>query len=116
MRAGQLLLQRFSELWRWDLWRLSLVREETEKVRANLRQLLPDQHATESDRVRSHTELSSALVLVQARLEVAEANLAARLAAGADRSRTRTLLDDDRATGDATLATVRATLAAAWAI
>ena len=106
------LQRRFSELWQADLWRRELARAETDTVRARTRQLQADLEAGESDRVRSHTELTTSLVLAQGGLAAAQASLAARIAAEIDLGRQRAALHTERVAVDATLADSHAVLAA----
>ncbi len=105
-------LRRLAEQWQADLWKRQLARDETTEVQARVRQLKADLDAAESDRVRSHTEITTALVVTQARLATAQTDLAGRIAKEFDLDRQRVALDADRAALDAAFAAANVALAA----
>jgi glycosyltransferase involved in cell wall biosynthesis/SAM-dependent methyltransferase len=105
------LMRRLSELWRGDLRRLERLRTEAAEAHARARRLQADLDAAEADRVRSHTELTTNMVVAQAQLATVKADLEARIAAEIDLGRQRAALaaaqaalDRDRAAADAVLA------------
>lgn len=111
------LLRRLSEQWQADLWRLGLARAETNEAQARARQLNADLDAVSLDRVRSHTELTTSLVMAQAQLATSQADLAARIAAEIDLGRQKLALARDRAAADASLAMAQAIQSgAAWRV
>lgn len=111
------VLRRLSEQWQADLWRLGLARAETNEAQARARQLEADLDAGSSDRSHSYTELTTSLVVTQAQLATAPADLAARIAAEIDLGRQKLALARDRAAVDVTLAAAQAIQSgAAWRV
>jgi glycosyltransferase involved in cell wall biosynthesis/SAM-dependent methyltransferase len=117
------LLRRLTELWQADLWRLGLMRADRDEARTQTRALKADLDTMESDRVRTHTELTTSLFVAQARLATAQEDLRVRIATELNMSQQRAALDRDRAAADAAQAAARAfqsnadaTLAAAHAM
>ena len=91
------LMRRLSELWQGDLRQLGLVRAEASDAYARARRLQAELDAVESDRVCSHTELTTSLVVAQTQLAAVKADLEAWIAAEIDLGRQRAALDRDRA-------------------
>jgi glycosyltransferase involved in cell wall biosynthesis/2-polyprenyl-3-methyl-5-hydroxy-6-metoxy-1,4-benzoquinol methylase len=85
---------------------------ETDEARAGIRRLKADFDVLESDRVRSHTELTAALILTQGRLATVQADLAAHITHGVDLDSQRIALTKDRAAADTALAAANTILAA----
>jgi glycosyltransferase involved in cell wall biosynthesis/SAM-dependent methyltransferase len=113
---NQPLLRRFSELWQADLWRIGLARAATSEEQAHTRQLKADLNVIESDRVRSHNELTTSLIVAQTQLATAQADLKAQVAAEIGLGRQRAELNRQRAELDRDRAAAYAAIAAAQAI
>jgi glycosyltransferase involved in cell wall biosynthesis/SAM-dependent methyltransferase len=109
------LLRRFSELWQGDLWSVRLARIAAEEARASTRRLQADLDAAESDRLSTYTELTAGLVFVQARLDTANANLAALSAMEISLNKRMAGLHADRAAADGVMLAAQTKLAEAQA-
>lgn len=108
------LMQRFAALWQADLGRLETVQSQAQ---TRERRLQAELDATQSDRIRNQIELTASLVTAQAQLAIAQADLAAHVAAVSDLSRWQEALDQDRAATDAKLAQMDAIRSShAWVV
>jgi SAM-dependent methyltransferase len=110
------LMRRLSELWQGDLRQLGLVRAEASDAYARARRLQAELDAVESDRVCSHTELTTSLVVAQTQLAAVKADLEARIAAEIDLGRQRAALDRDQAAANAALAFATVQSGAVWRV
>lgn len=102
------LMRRFGDLWQGDLWRLELAAAEIFKIQGRERRLKADLDVAQSDRVSSHTELTSSLIVAQGKLAAVQADLAARIAVETDFREQKAALDRDRAAANAALGQQRA--------
>ncbi len=98
------LLRRLPDLWPAALRRLGFAQAQSSRALSRAGQLQADLDAAGSDRVRSHTELTTSLIMAQTQLAVVKADLEARIAAEIDLGRLRAALERDRAATNAAYA------------